>query len=236
MPTILITGANRGIGLELTRQYAAEGWDVIATCRKPEAATDLATLAEGQSSIEVHALDVTDESAVRALSEELKDRAIDVLFNNAGVLSTRGPDAQRQHVAFGDSDYDEWVRVFRVNALGAMIVSEAFVEHVAASDQKKIVATTSRMGSITENGGGYYSYRSTKAALNSIMRGLSRDLAGRGISVAVYHPGWVQTDMGGPSATVPVAESAAGLRARVAELSLETSGRFRNFDGAEIPW
>jgi len=227
MPTVLITGANRGIGLEFTRQYAADGWRVIATCRDPARARDLRGL---EGTVDVLALDVTDHAQVQGLAKKLKRDPIDVLLNSAGIYGPRP-------VPFGGVDYGAWAEVFRVNAMAPLKVCECFVDHVAHSDQKLMVAVTSRMGSIGGNdSGGSYIYRSSKAALNQVMKTLSVDLRPRGISVVVLHPGWVRTDMGGPSAAIDTPESVTGMRAVIAGLGPADNGCFYNYDGAEIPW
>lgn len=237
MPTILITGANRGIGLTLARMYLSDGWQVIATCRNPGAASALAALAEAGPGIETHPLDVTDFEAVEALAGQLSGRAIDVLLNNAGRLGPREKSHSRDEQLFGSFDFDEFVAQFRVNTLAPLAMAQAFVEHVAASGQRKIVAISSRLGSVACNtSGGYYAYRASKAGLNAEFASLAKDLAARGISVAVLHPGWVRTDMGGPDADIEVEESAAGLQKVIAGLAARTSGGFFNYDGAEIPW
>lgn len=227
MPTCLITGANRGIGLALAQQYAADGWQVIATCRHPEAATALAAIA---GDVRVESLDVSDFAAVARLPERLGPQPIDLLVNNAGVY---GP----EKVTFDDVDEDAWLEVLRVNTMAPLKVSAALCEHVFRSNGKTIVAMTSLMGSIGDNSsGGAYIYRSSKAALNAVMRSLAIDLRDRGITVALLHPGWVRTEMGGPNAPLAVDESARALRRVIAKLTLDDSGRFFNYDGRQLPW
>ena len=227
MPTVLITGANRGLGLELARQYAANGWRVIATARSPDAPA-LQALADGEPRVTVHALDVADFAAIDRLAAELAGTPIDLLFNVAGVMGSK---------RFGATDYAEWSRVLAVNVLAPMKMAEAFVEHVASSEQKKIVTLTSVMGSIRDNtSGGYYVYRSSKAAANAVMKSMAVDLKARGIIAVPMHPGWVRTDMGGPSAPVETADSAAGMRKVIESLTLSDSGRFLHFQGKELPW
>ncbi|RMD62229.1 MAG: SDR family oxidoreductase [Alphaproteobacteria bacterium] len=230
MPTVLLTGANRGIGLEFARSFAADGWRVIACCRNPDKARDLKALAAtAPEQISVRRLDVTDGLKVASLARELADVAIDVLLNNAGVYGPR--------TGFGETDYDAWLPVFAVNTLAPMRMAERFVEHVARSERRLIVNISSRMGSITENTtGGAYIYRSSKAALNMVGKSLAIDLAERGIAVVAFHPGWVQTDMGGPNAQITVAESVAGMRRLIDRLTIDDSGRFYAYDGREIPW
>lgn len=221
MPTVLITGANRGIGREFAQQFEAADWRVIATCRDPSTA-DL--------SGEVHALDVTDGAAVKALAEELSGVPIDMLLNNAGIS------ASREHSNVGRLDYDAWDEVLRVNALGPMRVAEAFVDHVAASERKMMIFITSMMGSIAQNGGGAYIYRSSKTCLNMAVDCLSKDLQSRDITCALLHPGWVRTDMGGPAAALDTQTSVASMMNVFNRLSVADTGRFLNYDGSEIPW
>ena len=227
MPTALITGANRGLGLELTRQYAADGWRVIATCRNPMTSQSLGGI---QGDIEVHTLDVTDNSQIQALAKVLKKEPIDLLLNNAGIYGPRA-------VKLGGVDYAEWAEVMRVNTMSPLKVSECFLDHIVAGQQKKIVTISSKMGSMAENevGGGYI-YRSSKAALNAVMKSLSVDLKPRGVTVAVMHPGWVRTDMGGPGGLINADESIAGIRQVIDSLSFDQTGKFFNYDGTEIPW
>ncbi|MBT3237987.1 MAG: SDR family oxidoreductase [Rhodospirillaceae bacterium] len=227
MPTVLITGANRGLGLEFARQYVADGWRVIATCREEKAAPGLADI---DGDIGVHQLDITDHASIQALAKSLRKEPIDLLLNNAGVYGPRP-------VKLGGVDYAAWDDVMHVNTMSPLKVTECFLENVAASDLKKIISITSKMGSIADNeAGGSYIYRSSKAALNAVMKSLSVDLSPRGISVAMLHPGWVRTDMGGPSGLIDAEESVSGMRRVIDGLTLETSGRMLNYDGAEIPW
>jgi len=222
----MITGANRGVGFELARRYAADGWRVLATCRDPAKAAGIKGLA---GDVHIHQLDVTDNVRTDALAKELEGEAIDVLINNAGVS-----DMRMERV--NGVDYDRWENSFRINTMAPHKLSDAFAAHVARSKTKVIVSISSRMGSIELNGGGDYAYRSSKAALNSVMKGLAGDLRGRGITVCVLHPGWVRTDMGGQGADIEVGESAAGLHAVIAGLGRDDSGRFFNYDGTELPW
>lgn len=227
MPTVLITGANRGIGLHLARQYAADGWKVIATCRDPAAASALNAI---DGDVHTLGLEVTDDAAVASLAREMRHEAIDVLFNNAGV-------AGREAGTLGSIDSDVWMQTLRINTVAPIKLAEAFADQVAASAQKKMAFVTSRLGSIELNTvGGRYGYNSSKAALNMAAKSLSVDLKDRGISIILLHPGHVRTDMGGPSAPVTPEESAAGMRKVVAGFDVADSGAFRNFDGSPIPW
>lgn len=224
MPTVLVTGANRGIGLEFVRQYATDGWRVVATCRRPEAADELNALG-----VEVHRLDVADFSAVDALARSLAGQAVDLLVNNAGLYGERQ--------ALGGIDYAGWEQVLRVNALAPLKMVEAFLPHLDAGTGKRIACLSSKMGSMAENSsGGAYVYRSSKAALNAVVKSLALDLRGRGIAVAALHPGWVRTAMGGPGALIGPAESVAGMRRVIDGLTIEGSGHFYAYDGTEVPW
>jgi len=219
--TVLITGASRGIGREFARQYEAGGWRVIATCRDPSK-YDL----EG----EVYRLDVTDPDSVAALHRELNGEAIDLLINNAGIYGPRG-------VEFGSLDYGAWEEVLRTNVLGPMRVAEALAAQVAASEKKRMVFISSKVGSIADNSsGGSYIYRSSKTALNMAVKSLSLDLSGKGVICILLHPGWVQTDMGGASAPIDAATSVAGMRGVIDRADAADSGRFFNYDGNELPW
>lgn len=240
MPSVLVTGAGRGLGLEFARQYAAEGWDVLACVRDPAAATELQALAGGAGGrVEVHALDVADFAAIDALAARLAGRPIDVLLNVAGTMG-RGSFAKQGFApfGFGRSDFGEWEQVFRVNTFAPMKMAEAFVAHVAASGGKKIVSLTTVLASIGQNSlGGLYSYRASKAALNAIMRSMALDLGRRhGIAATTLHPGWARTDMGGPRGEIDAATSVRGMRDVIAQLTVERAGRFWMYDGTEIPW
>lgn len=239
MPNVLVTGANRGLGLEFARQYAADGWRVIACAREPSAATELTALADRSGGrVEVRGLDVTDHAAVESLASALAGTPLDLLLNNAGTMghdrfAEKGMEAQR----FGATDYDDWIEMLRVNVLAPMKLAECFVEHVAASEQRRIVTLTSMMGSNGQNRvGGFYAYRSSKAAANAVMRSMGLDLRGRGIVALPLHPGWVRTGIGGPRAELDVATSVTGLRQVIAGLTLEDAGRFYQWDGRELPW
>ena len=229
MPTVLITGANRGLGLEFVRQYAASGSRVLATARNPSQAKELAALARGNDQISVHALDVSADQSVRALATELGDQPIDILLNNAGYW---GGDRQR----FGQIDYASALETYNINTLGPLRVAEAFAEHVARSERKLLVAVTSGMGSISDSSGGSYAYRASKAALNMSFHNLGLDLKSRGIIAVVINPGWVQTDMGGKHAPTTVQDSISAMRRVFEGLTLADSGNFLNYKGGTLGW
>jgi NAD(P)-dependent dehydrogenase (short-subunit alcohol dehydrogenase family) len=220
MPTILITGAGRGLGLELARQYAQEGWRVIGTVREG----DLKEI--GAQSLK---LDVTDFAEVKTLPARLKGEPLDVLFCNAGIIGKHG-------MALGSFDYAEWEKVLRVNLLGAAAVIEALIDNVAASERKTIAVMSSRLGSISETSGMTLPYSTSKAALNLLAKALTETLRPRGVVVAALSPGWVKTDMGGQGASLTPEVSVRGLRKVLADLRPEDSGKFFSHDGSQIPW
>ena len=221
MPTIVITGASRGIGKGLAQAYAADGWEVIATARRE---TDLEELS-AIDGVEALPLDVADAGSRDAFIVKVGNRPVDVLLNNAGILDG------------GPGNVDDWQQSFLVNTIAPYLLSRALADNVAASDQKVIALMSSKVGSIDDNsGGGIVMYRSSKTAANMAFRCLEIELAERGVSTVILHPGWVQTDMGGENALIDVATSVAGLRERIAETSSDNSGRFVAYDGQPIAW
>lgn len=231
MSNILITGTNRGLGLEFARQYASAGWQVIACCRDPHKADALQRLKlKHADRLSIHALDVADCARIDQLAKQLSGNAIDVLINNAGVYQYGGE-------SFGGIDYQAWLESFRINAMAPLKMAEAFIQHIAQSEQKKIVNITSKMGSIDDNRSGHhYLYRSSKAALNMVTKSLAIDLATYGITTIVLHPGLVQTDMGGYGAPTTVEQSISGMREVIARIGSKDSGKFYDFRGQEIAW
>ncbi len=228
----VVTGANRGIGLELVRQLAARGDQVEACARTPEAATELHALAG--SNVTVHRLDVADAATVRAFASAIADAAIDMVFNVAGVYG--GPRQSLQQMA-ADIELGDVTTTFHVNATGALRVAVALLPQVRRGTAKKLVHVTSGMGSITDNtSGGYYAYRMSKAALNMMSKSLAIDLRPEGISSVVINPGWVQTAMGGASAPTPVDDSVAGMLRTIDAATLADSGEFLNWKGNRYPW
>src|SRR5215471_21566392 len=225
MTTILITGANRGIGLEFVRQYARESMDIIACCREPAKAKELKSIAGASGGkVRVMALDVSKADSIVALARELKGAPIDILINNAGIS---GPKEQGSEKI----DPEGWLETFRVNTVGPVLVAQALCENLRMGHGKKLVAITSMMGSTANHGGGMYAYRSSKAALNNAMRGHAHEWAQQGIAVAILHPGWVRTDMGGRNAAVAPEDSVAGLRRQIASLGPKSSGRYVDYTG-----
>jgi NAD(P)-dependent dehydrogenase (short-subunit alcohol dehydrogenase family) len=243
MPTVLITGAGRGLGLELARQYLADGWQVIACARSPENCPELRALApqanKPGAQLEIVALDVTDHAAIDALAAKMQGRPIDVLLNCAGTMGAGSFAAQGIAFGkFGSSDFKDWEQTLRVNVIAPMKMAEAFVTNVAQSGQKKIVSLTSILGSISKNTiGGLYAYRASKAALNAVMRSMAIDLGRKYQIIAIpIHPGWVRTDMGGPRADIDAVTSVSGMRAVIAGLDASKAGRYWMYNGEELPW
>jgi len=231
-PSILITGSNRGLGLEWARQYAEAGWRVYATCRYPDVAEDLHELAKRYERVSIHQLDVTHAEDVVNVAERLAGRPLDRLVNNAGIYLERWG---RDHL--GEIDYVDWLQTYRVNVLGAVRVTEALMEALARSEQAVVAAISSHMGSISEIASpSDYAYRSSKAALNAVFRGLSFELGQQQIGVLLFHPGWVRTRMGGKKAPITPEQSVGGMRALMERFTPEMSGRFYKFDGSEMPW
>ena len=223
MATVLVTGCDTGLGVEFARQYAAKGHRVIATCLDPATATETSAI---RGNIDVVKLDVTDHAAIEALSRRLSGDAIDVLLNNAGI--------GRPHPPFGETDYDNWRRILETNLIAPMKIAESFVEQVARSENKSMAFVSSRMGSIAlNNSGGSYSYRSSKAGLNMIVKTLAIDLGPRHICVLALHPGWAMTE---PGARVPVAESVAGMRGVINRAGRHHTGSFVTYHDQPLPW
>lgn len=221
---VLVTGANRGIGLEFAQQLRAKGYDVIGTARSPAKATELKA-----TGARVEQLDVTDAASVAALAHSLDGVAIDILINNAGMLN-------REDSSLDTLDFDVMERSFQVNSLGPLRVTRALLPNLRAGDGKTIVNITSRLGSIELSTGGLYSYRTSKTALNQINKIVSSELASEGFTNIVIHPGWVRTDMGGANATLSKTESVSSMLGVIDQLTPESNGKFFNYDGSELPW
>ena len=223
-PTVLITGANRGLGLEFARQYAADGWNVIGTARKPDAADALKALG-----VRVLQLDVTDRNSVRSLADALDEAPVDLLINNAGIF----PRASR----ILDVDIDDYLRTLAVNTAGPVLVTGAVLPNLRRGDMKKIVNITSQLGSIGNNTrGGFYGYRESKAALNMFTRTLAGELQSEGFICLALHPGWVATDMGGTDAPLTPEQSVSGMRDVIDSLKPEDNGAYRSHEGDVVPW
>lgn len=233
--TVLVTGGNRGIGLELCRQYLADGWRVIATARNPPTADELQALT-GPGELLVEGLDITDHEQIDALATRYAGEPVDVLLNNAGII---GPVPVAEHIGlqhFGNMDYELWTQVLRTNTFAPVKMAEAFLENVAASQHKKIVALSSTVGSLVERDTPAFAYATSKTALNKAMRLLSCVLRERGISVGIFCPGYVQTRMDFGTADVKPVDSVTGLRRLIDTLDLETTGTYRRYNGETIAW
>ena len=226
MPTVLLTGAARGLGLDFTRQYAAKGWKIHACARNPAALKDV------RGDIHPHKLEVTDYKAVKALATQLAGEPIDVLICNAGI----GGDRESNGQILGAFDADAMRRIFEVNTLAPLMMAEAFIDHVARSQQKKLIAITSILGSLANNNGGRYAYRASKTALNMEWNCLAKELVGKKLVCVALHPGWVQTDMGGPTATLTIAQSVPSMVKVIDGLTASDNGRYIAYDGKELPW
>jgi NAD(P)-dependent dehydrogenase (short-subunit alcohol dehydrogenase family) len=225
--TVLITGANRGLGLEFVKQYAIDNYEVIACTRKLNKKDSLHKLQASYKNISIFALDIQNFTSIDQLAKTLK-KPIDILINNAGVY----PDSSIDHI-----DYDAWLDAFKINTLAAFKMTKAFLPHLKKGDLKKVASLTSKMGSIDDNsGGGEYLYRSSKTALNMVMKSLSIDLKPYDLSLITLHPGWVRTDMGGPNGLIDADESVAGMKRQIDKLSVKTTGQFIAYDGKKIPW
>ena len=225
--TVLVTGANRGIGLEIVRALLGRGHWVLATCRDPDGAEALAALAVDDR-LEILALDVGDGASVRGLADGLAGRRIDALVNNAGRLRREG--------GVDDLDHDDWLRTFAIDAQGPLRVATALKANLVLAARPRVLTVSSQLGSIERAGTGNVAYRTSKAAANMAMRVLAAEWSGEGIVVTVAHPGWVRSDMGGPGADLSTAESAADLVDLLERLRPEDTGRFVNHDGSAMPW
>lgn len=218
--TVVITGANRGIGLELVREYLRRGCEVIGLCRQTSPELD------GSGARVIDGVDVTDSASVQAAAKKLKGLAVHILVNNAGIF---------EDDKLGKLDDEAIRRQLEVNALGPLRVTEALLNNLEKGS--KIALITSRMGSVADNGsGGYYGYRMSKAALNAAGKSLAVDLRGRGIAVAILHPGFVQTRMVDFAGDIPPETAARRLAQRIDELDMKTSGNFRHSSGEALPW
>lgn len=229
--TYFITGCNRGLGLEFVRQLLARGQRVIATCRDIATSTDLTALTLKHSGqLSLVEMDVSDEASMREAVALLNDEAIDVFINNAGVYGPR--DAN-----FGNVDGPAMAEVLYTNAVAPVLLTQLLIDNVRKGSGKKLVYVSSKMGSIADNGrGGSYIYRSSKTALNSVVKSLALDLAPEGIAVATLHPGWVRTDMGGPNGLIDAPESVSGMLNVIDGLSVANTGQFFSYDGSTIAW
>jgi NAD(P)-dependent dehydrogenase (short-subunit alcohol dehydrogenase family) len=235
MPTVFITGANRGLGLEFSRQYSSEGWEVIASCREPNLTHELKSI---QGNIKICQMDINDLTQIKKVSLEYHNYPIDILINNA---AEHGPNDST--ATFGNLNTAEWLNVFLSNSISPLKVTEAFFENIKMSSQKKIVFISSRAGSVSERGklphhrrGGSYIYRSSKAALNAATQSLAFDLESQEICVIVLHPGFVQTGMSEDDAKLDASISIAGIRKIISESTRKDNSLFRTYEGEPISW
>lgn len=227
----VITGCNRGIGLEFVEQYLTAGWRVSACVRDTKDAAELEQLVERfPTQLRLFSLDLTRDESIEALKRALADQPIDLLINNAGVY---GP----KSLQLGNVDRETWLEVLNVNTVAPLLLVQALLPNVLAGQLKKIAILSSKVGSISDNGSGAgYMYRSSKTAVNQVVKSLSIDLASQQVTVLALHPGWVKTRMGGPNALIDCEESVRGLRNVIESATLAQSGSFTAFDGQNIDW
>lgn len=235
MPLLVITGTTRGLGLEFVRQYAADGWDVVAINRRSSDGLD--ALASAYP-VQIVIADLTDDESLRRAVASLPYDKVDLLINNAGTMGDQSmTDAGFNHQAFGAFSRDEWLNVFNLNVCTPMAIAELLVDKLAKAEKPVVVTLSSMLGSNALNTiGNFYAYRASKAAVNSMMKSMGINLKERGISCIALHPGWVRTDMGGPSGDLDAPESIRGARKTIAALSLDDAGRFIAWDGKEMPY
>ncbi len=228
---ILITGANRGIGLEMVHYAMRQGWRVFACCRNPHNAEHLFALAKlSNGLISVHIADMMELATLQALSYELRNEPIDLLINNAGVYGSDNNE-------FGSVDVADWLQTLQINSIAPLKMVEAFIGQLVLGSKKQVVCISSKMGSMGDNdSGNSYIYRSSKAALNAVVKSLSIDLQSQTINCVAMHPGWVKTDMGGVDAEISVAECVIQLFSIIKSLTADDNGRFIDIDGSDIPW
>jgi NAD(P)-dependent dehydrogenase (short-subunit alcohol dehydrogenase family) len=230
MANILITGSNRGIGLEFVSQYLERGDTVFASCRDPQGADRLQELQTDDLRLRILQLDVSQPHGFAGFAASLEGQAIDVFINNAGVYGPRS-------AGFGEITEQDWLPVLQVNTIAPLLLTQSLIANFKQGTDRKLVYVTSKMGSIADNtSGASYIYRSSKTALNQVVKSLSADLAADGLTAVVVHPGWVQTDMGGPNALIDTQTSVNGMIAVIDGLNSSDSGGFFNYDGNPIPW
>ena len=230
MATILVTGANRGLGIEFVEQYINEGNDVIATYRNENSSMDLIEMGNERSNLKLLQLDVSSNKSLNSFAENLGDSPIDIFINNAGVYGPRNS-------SFGNVDEENWIPAIKINAIAPILLTQLIIKNIRSGADKKLIYITSKMGSIDDNkGGGAYVYRSSKTALNAVVKSLSVDLENEGMTVALIHPGWVKTDMGGPNALIDKDTSVRGMIEVISNLDISSTGNFYNYDGSIIPW
>lgn len=239
MPTVLITGANRGIGLEFAKQYAEDGWVVVACCRDPEgeSAKDLQVIADGADGrVHLEKMDMLDHSSIDAVADKYKGKPIDILLNNAGII---GPVPIQDHLDaqhFGTIDYDVWDTVVRTNTFAPVKMAEAFLENVQASAQKKIITLSSTVGSLQEDKTAAFCYCTSKTAVNKAVQLISEVLRDKGVIAMAFCPGYVKTRMGVGGATVEIPDSVSGMKGLIDTFTMGDTGTFRRFNGDTVAW
>ena len=228
--SILITGTNRGIGLEFVKHYLKKNEKVIATCRNKNSAKELLELKNTTNNLSLVELDVSNPNSINELTSKIIDQPIDIFINNAGVFGPRNTE-------FGNFNAKEWLDVFNINTIAPLLITQKILKNLRLGKNKKLVFISSKVGSIEENtGGSMYIYRSSKTALNQVIKSLSIDLKDENFIATALHPGWVQTDMGGQNALINTKTSVKGMAEVIDSLVLKNSGRFYNYDGSSISW
>ena len=236
MPTVLVTGANRGLGYEHVKQYAQKGWKVIACARNPEKATELENLKDKyDDNFIIEQLDVTNHEDIDKLSRKFKNTPIDVLINNAGTAGPLGVPGAMDYQKIDSMDYEIWRDILEVNLISPFKVATAFHDHIAQSEKKLLIMMSSDLGSIEQNTfGGFYSYRASKAALNIMSKGMSVDW--KDLTVIALAPGWCKTFLGGEEAEVFPDESVKNQQEMFEKIISNNSGMFLDRFGKEVPW
>ena len=228
--SILITGTNRGIGLEFVKNYLKNNEKVIATCRNRNSAKDLLELKNTTSNLSLLELDVSKPNSIDEFTSKIANQPIDTFINNAGVFGPR-------NIEFGNFNAKEWLDVFNINTIAPLLITQKILKNLRLGKDKKLVFISSKVGSIEDNTeGGMYIYRTSKTALNQVIKSLSIDLKEENFIVVALHPGWVQTDMGGPNALIDTKTSVKGMTEAIDNLTSKNSGKFYNYDGSAIPW
>ena len=228
--SILITGTNRGIGLEFVKHYLKNNEKVIATCRNRNSAKDLLELENTTSNLSLLELDVSKPNSIDEFTSKIANQPIDTFINNAGVFGPR-------NIEFGNFNAKEWLDVFNINTIAPLLITQKILKNLRLGKNKKLAFISSKVGSIEDNtGGGMYIYRTSKTALNQVIKSLSIDFKDENFIAVALHPGWVQTDMGGPNALIDTKTSVKGMAEVIDSLVLKNSGKFYNYDGSSIPW
>tara|TARA_B100002003_G_scaffold21712_1_gene17926 strand:- start:223 stop:912 length:690 start_codon:yes stop_codon:yes gene_type:complete len=228
--SILITGTNRGIGLEFVKHYLKNNEKIIATCRNKHSAKDLLELENTTSNLSLVELDVSNPNSINEFISKIVGLPIDTFINNAGVFGPR-------NIEFGNFNAKEWLDVFKVNTIAPLLITQKILKNLRLGKDKKLAFISSKVGSIEDNtGGGMYIYRTSKTALNQVIKSLSIDLKDENFIAVALHPGWVQTDMGGPNALIDTKTSVKGMIEVIDNLTPKNTGKFYNYDGSSIPW